>query len=255
MSLREWDRKAQVLSEELSTLMKQAGERTSDESERKLLGIQKILPQIENQLAQSLSFINSQSQRSGFFNKQEKAILHWAGEYAKKAQAFFRDYSETFNELFWAKLVQIRGESISAHGEGYFFAAKGRQAAAKHQKKLYETRGMLKNKLKQLGKKNQDLELRYNNLAISKANREALCPQSIPAGYFRHLNGLMNHPARVVSLPFEYLNHEAVKLANLTANIQSSETIKTLNHKNPPRFNKNPIESFDYLNLDDPFEV
>ncbi|MFK7826553.1 MAG: hypothetical protein AB8G05_20595 [Oligoflexales bacterium] len=255
MSLREWDRKAQVLAEELTTLMQQAGEKSSDDTEKKLSSMQKSLPQLENKLAQALSFINSQSQRSGFLTSQEKAILHWAGEYAKKAQAYFRDYNETFNELFWAKLVQIRGESISAHGEGYFFEAKGRRAAAKHQKKLYETRGMLKEKLKKLGNKNQELELRYNRLAISKANREAVCAQGVKVDYFRQLNSFMNHPARIVSLPFEYLNQEAIKLANLTTNIQNSDKIHELAYKNSPKHNKNPIESFDYLQLDDPYEI
>ena len=254
MSLREWDRKAHILKEEMTTLMKQAGACSSGETEKRLLSMQRRLPQIENKIAQALSFIDSQSLRRGFFTSQEKAILHWAGEYAKRAQAFFRDYSECFHELFWAKLVQIRGESVSAHGEGNFFEPRGRKAANKHQRRLYETRSMLKEKLRKLGTRNQELDHRYNHLAISKANREAVCPETMDHRYFHKLKGQLNHPKRIVSLPFEYLNEEAKKLVKLITSIQNpaKSRKKSKSHCNTPT--KDPIQSFDYLHLEDPFE-
>ena len=253
MSLREWDRKARALKEEITTLMKQVGERSVDDTEKKLINMQKRLPQLENKLAQDLSFLNSQSQRRGFFTNQEKAILHWAGEYAKRAHVFFRDYSETFHELFWAKLVQTRGESVSAHGDGNFFAESGRLAANKQQRKLYEARSVLKEKLRHLDKRKQELGLRYDNLAISKANREAVCPHITDQKYFSKLKGLLNHPKTVVKLPYEYLNLEAKKLAVLTASIQNYKSSKKSGGKNKRKKKKNPIESFDYLQLDEPY--
>lgn len=255
MSLREWDRKAQVLKEEVLVLMKLADQRSSDENEKKLLSMQKKLPEIENKLTNSLSFIHSQSQRKGFFTQHEQAILHWAAEYAKKAQSFFFDYTETFNELFWAKLVHTRGESVSAHGAGNFFTGKGRKTANKQQKKLYETRKMLKNKLDQINKRNQVLDQRYNLLAIRKENKAAASPKFVSDASLGMLKKLESQDSGSSGLPFEYLKEEVLKFSKLTTDIQKSNNNQSVGEKNSHMVTRNPIESFDYLKLDEPFEA
>ena len=260
MSLREWDRKASILSKEIDSLMGLAKQRCEDEAEKKLRSIQQKIPELESSFARSISLINSQSQRRGFFTRHEKAILHWAGEYGKKAQAFFRDYSLAFNELFWARLLQTRGESVSAHGAGRFFSGKGRRGPMQQQRKLFETRRMLKDKLEAIAKRNANLESRYTHLAISKENRSAVSPKSVSPAYLRETHESLREGAGQWELPPGYLRSEAFKVSRLVAKVATPGVASAARPQNQSGFkaaqgmDANPLASFDYLHLDEFYE-
>jgi hypothetical protein len=245
MSLKEWDRKYSILNDEIKVMIEKIGGNKFDESEKKLIKLQKELPKRENILAKNLSFISSQVSRNRFYSIQEKAIVHWAKKFSADAEKFYKDFSMMLNEVFWAKLVNIRNDCVVSHGEGFFFIDENisKHEVSKKHKMLLETRRNLRKKLDTLTHKAKILEHRYQLLSINKLNKESI----------------LNHKDLQLDDVFTFdqshnkCNLNSMKLANLITNpIHAAHPLKGLTKESPGcRSPLHPIKSFDYLSLED----
>ena len=253
MSLRDWDRKSQVLKDELKVLAGETITKGCSETEKKIELLQKNLSNADNKLAAIYSYIGSQSSRIGLFSKKEKAILHWASEYAHKAKFFFRNFSKDFHEVFWAKLVQLRCESVVYHAHGTFFESKKKRKenVQRHQKKLLETRDKLRSRLKNIESRQERLAKKYDFLAIAKSNFQSVCLVKVGKKHIEHMQQFTWTKEQWNSvLPEDYLKKEALKIGSLTTDPKREAIARDL-LKYQTKRRPHPIKSFDYLQLDE----
>ena len=242
MSLKEWERKFNLLNEELDVLIEKIGQESFDHLEKKLAKLKETLPNLEGRLSKNLSYISSQVSRNRFYSEKEKAAIHWAKKFAHDTHNFYKEYAQIYNQVFWAKLVNLRNDCVVSHGEGSFFIKKKspKHEVPKKQKRLLETRDRLKKKLKNLAKKSVNLEDRYHRLATNKTNRE-----SLSTSFDSLKNQEVDWQARETDM-------NSMKLGYLVTqpSVGPSRNKKKSSFRVDYKDN-HPIRSFDYLRLED----
>jgi len=129
-----------------------------------------------------------------FLRPQEKTLLHWGGEFSEKVQIYCRELNKKIVLDMWGRLIQGRISRESSGSSPVFYTESNRISHLKTQRrKNVEAEKDVELKLATLSSEKIQLTKRYNDLVLTRANRDASGCLQEPLG--GSLEQALLHPA------------------------------------------------------------
>lgn len=171
MSYESWDQRFLQLKTEVESVRTDGGKRGLKLKQELQASKQKVF-ELQNQLDEYLAYIFGASSADRFLSEEDKTLLYWATEIAKKMSEYYQNYLQSIQISFWARMLHLVGMGLQNHRAVQMGDENQISLLREHRKRISAKEAELSRVDERLGKKSAELTGRYDLIITARTNYE-----------------------------------------------------------------------------------